>query len=79
MTYLRLREDHTTEAFSTLMQKVYSRLLLRLLALSGGVEIECLHPLESNVVQGATKAECNMNGLKNAQCLANNLTHMMIL
>ncbi len=76
---LRLCEDHAMEAFGTLVQKAYSRLFSHLHTLSGGVEIERLRPLKSNFIQGATKAECNMNGLKNAQCLADNLTHVMIL
>ncbi len=75
----RLCLNHTAEMFEALVQQTYLSLLLRLHALSISVKIEHLCSLETHLAQGAPKAECNMNCLENAQCLADNLAHMMVL
>ncbi len=76
-THLHLREKHVAISLITLVQKVHSRLFPGLLALSGNIKIMCLCSFKGDFIQGATKAECNMDSLETAQRLADNLTHMM--
>ncbi len=67
------------EMFSVLMQKARLSLLSCLSALSIDVEVEHFRSLKDNGAQGAVEAECNVDGLQSAQCLACDLAHVMIL